>query len=64
MIAQKSFFHARGLAVPTTDFAPDAPPTKQEVDPEYEAWKRDMGLDVPLSAEQVNDIITCELVVL
>lgn len=32
-----------------------------EIDEEYKAWKRENGLDQPLTEQQVNDIITYEM---
>ena len=62
MIAQKSFLESKGFApVSLLTIAPTVP---VEVDEEYEQWKRDMGLDMELTEQQVIDIARYELAVL
>lgn len=60
MIAQKTFLEAKGFApVSPLTLAPIVP--VEVVEEEYEAWKHEMGIDVPLTAEQVEDIARYEL---
>lgn len=67
MIAQ-SFLEAKGFA-PVSPLTIAPPPAINTdpfapvviVDAEYEQWKHDMGLDVPMSEQQVIDCYTYEL---
>jgi hypothetical protein len=68
MIPLKSFLEQRGFAPvtiappPIINSDPFVPVV--EIDEEYEEWKHEMGLDVPMSEQQVIDCYTYELAVL
>ncbi|HEY5003432.1 MAG TPA: hypothetical protein VII61_09790 [Ktedonobacteraceae bacterium] len=67
MIPLKSFLEQKGFAPvsialpPVVNTDPFVPVVLEIVDEEYEAWKREMGLDVPLTDQQVIEIARYEL---
>lgn len=70
MIAQtlttQNFLARVGLATPANftpiSLAPVASVDEEDdFDREYQQWKREMGLDVPLTDQQVDDVIRYEL---